>query len=125
MIYYGDEVGLKGDGDPDNRKPFPWNNINNDLYNHFKELISIRLTYDAFKKGSIHFIENNDFLIYKRKFEDEELYTVLNNSDDKIFNINLIADNVKLKDIQTDEIYDSSNNEFELKKLSFKILKKI
>ena len=125
MIYYGDEVGLKGDGDPDNRKPFPWNNINNDLYNHFKELISIRLTYDAFKKGSIHFIENNDFLIYERKFEDEEIYTILNNADDKLFNINLIADNVKLKDIQTDEIYDSSNNEFELKKLSFKILKKI
>lgn len=124
LIYYGDEVGLKGEGDPDNRRPFPWNDMNMDLYKHFKELISIRLNYDAFKKGSIQFIENDEFLIYERKYEDETIYTVLNNADDKIFNINLISDSITLKDIQTDEIYDSSNNEIKLEKSSFKILKK-
>lgn len=124
MIYYGDEVGLKGEGDPDNRRPFPWNNMNMDIYNHFKEFIAIRKNYDAFKKGSIHFIEDDDFLIYERKYEDEAIYTVLNNSDNKVFDINLISDNIKLKDIRTDEVYDSSNNEFELKKSSYKILKK-
>ncbi len=125
LIYYGDEVGLKGEGDPDNRRAFPWNNMNMDIYNHFKELISIRSDSNAFKKGSIHFIENDDFLIYERKFEDEDIYTVLNNSDGKVFNINLISDDITLKDIQTNKIYDSSNNEFELEKLSFKILKKV
>ena len=124
MIYYGDEVGLKGGGDPDNRRPFPWNNMNTDIYNHFKEMISIRKKFDAFKQGSIHFIEDNDFLIYERKYEDESIYTVLNNRDNKVFNINLILDNIKLKDIQTDEIYDTSNTEFQLKKFSYKILKK-
>ncbi len=124
MIYYGDEVGLKGEGDPDNRRPFPWNNMNMDIYNHFKEIIAIKKNSDAFKKGSIHFIEDNNFLIYERKYGDESIYTVLNNSDNKVFDINLISDNIILKDIQTDVIYDSSNNEFELKKLSYKILKK-
>ena len=56
--------------------------------------------------------------------EDESIYTVLNNRDNKVFNINLILDNIKLKDIQTDEIYDTSNTEFQLKKFSYKILKK-
>lgn len=124
MIYYGDEVGLKGEGDPDNRRPFPWNNINMDIYNHFKEFIAIRKNFDAFKKGSVHFIENDDFLIYERKYEDEAIYTVLNNGDNKVFDINLISDDMKLRDIQTDAVYDSSSNEFELKKLSYKILKK-
>ena len=124
MIYYGDEVGLRGEGDPDNRRPFPWNNMNMDIYNHFKELIAIRQNSDAFKKGSVHFIEDDDFLIYKRKYEGEEIYTVLNNSDDKVFDISLISDGVTLKDILTDEVYSPSNSEFELKKLSYKLLKK-
>lgn len=124
MIYYGDEVGLKGEGDPDNRRPFPWNNMSMEIYNHFREIISIRLKSNAFKKGSIHFIENENFLIFERCYKEECMYVVLNNSDDKIFNIDLISDNIKLKDIQTEEIYDSTNNKFELNKSSFKILKK-
>lgn len=124
MIYYGDEVGLKGGDDPDNRRPFPWNNMNMDIYNHFKEIISIRNNFNAFKKGSIHFIEDDDFLIYERKYEDETFYIVLNNTHNKVFDINLISDNIKLKDIQTNEIYDESNNKFKLKKLDYKILKK-
>ncbi len=52
MIYYGDEVGLKGGDDPDNRRPFPWNNMNMDIYNHFKEIISIRKNFDDLKRFS-------------------------------------------------------------------------
>ena len=124
MIYYGDEAGLSGDGDPENRKPFPWTSMNMDIYNHFRELISIRSDSEALKKGSIHFIENDDFLIYERSFEDESVFVVMNNSDSKVFNINLISDNIKLEDIQSNEIYDSSNPSFKLDKTSFKILKK-
>lgn len=124
LIYYGDEAGLSGDGDPENRKPFPWTSMNMDIYNHFKELISIRSDSDALKKGSIHFIENEDFLIYERSFEEESVFVVMNNSDSKVFNINLISDNIKLEDIQSKEIYDSSNPSFKLDKTSFKILKK-
>lgn len=42
------------------------------------------------------------------------------NRHNKIFDINLISDNIKLKDIQTNEIYDASNNKFKLKKLTIK-----
>ena len=52
MIYYGDEVGLKGGDDPDNRRPLPWNNMNMDIYNHFKEIISIRKNFDDLKRFS-------------------------------------------------------------------------
>lgn len=52
MIYYGDEVGLKSGDDPDNRRPFPWNNMNMDIYNHFKEIISIRKNFDDLKRFS-------------------------------------------------------------------------
>lgn len=69
-------------------------------------------------------MEDDEFLIYERKYEDETFYIVLNNTHNKIFDINLISDNIKLKDIQTNEIYDASNNKFKLKKLAYKILKK-
>jgi glycosidase len=36
MIYYGDEIGLAGGGDPDNRRPMPWNDAQ--LNAHQKEL---------------------------------------------------------------------------------------
>ncbi|HNS98199.1 MAG TPA: alpha-amylase family glycosyl hydrolase [Polyangiaceae bacterium] len=36
MIYYGDEIGLAGGGDPDNRRPLPWND--NQLNTHQKNL---------------------------------------------------------------------------------------
>ena len=124
MIYYGDEVGLKGEGDPDNRRPFPWSDMNMDIHNQFRELIAIRQNFDALKRGSVHFIEDDDFLIYERKYGDEYIYVVLNNSENAVFDIRLISGGIILKDILTDEIYGPSNEEFELEKLSYKILKK-
>ena len=50
-IYYGDEVGLDGYGDPLCRKTYPWGNENKDLLEWYKKIISIRHEYDALKTG--------------------------------------------------------------------------
>ena len=54
-IFYGDEVGLQGMGNLSNRKPFPWDNIDEDLLNYFKQIGKIR--------NKEHFLENADFKI--------------------------------------------------------------
>ena len=41
-VYYGDEVGLEGKDDPDNRRAFPWNFMNEDLLLYFRKLITAR-----------------------------------------------------------------------------------
>lgn len=41
-IYYGDEAGLTGIGDPFNRRPYPWGREDTALLEGFKSLISLR-----------------------------------------------------------------------------------
>lgn len=54
MIYYGDEIGLTGGPDPDNRRTFNWDNTtwNTEIFNLYKQLISIRKSYPALRTGS-------------------------------------------------------------------------
>ncbi|MGU3846679.1 alpha-amylase family glycosyl hydrolase, partial [Vibrio diabolicus] len=53
-IYYGSEVGLEGGLDPDNRRCFPWNEIENSAWlSIYKQWISIRKQYKSLQSGSI------------------------------------------------------------------------
>jgi alpha-glucosidase len=53
-IYYGDEVGLSGDNDPDNRRTFDWNtnNWNMGLLNYTQALIAARKQYSFLRTGT-------------------------------------------------------------------------
>jgi cyclomaltodextrinase len=41
-IYYGDEAGMQGYGDPFNRKPFPWGKEDKEIKAIYKEMIDLR-----------------------------------------------------------------------------------
>lgn len=47
-VFYGDEVGVDGGHDPDNRKPMPWDDFNEPLLTWFKWLIHFRQSEPAF-----------------------------------------------------------------------------
>ncbi|MCK4316292.1 MAG: alpha-amylase, partial [Anaerolineae bacterium] len=51
-IYYGDEVGLTGDTDPDDRRPFPWQDKDTDLLDHYEALIHLRNNHTFLRTGS-------------------------------------------------------------------------
>ena len=51
-IYYGDEVGMTGDTDPDDRRAFTWDNINEDILAHYQALIGLRNEYSFLRTGS-------------------------------------------------------------------------
>lgn len=55
-IYYGDEVGLSGGGDPDNRRTYPWSDQGGspdlDMLRHFTTTIGIRNDYPALRRGT-------------------------------------------------------------------------
>ena len=51
-IYYGDEAGLCGFTDPDNRRTFPWGNEDKELQAFHKEVIRIHKEEKPLKKGS-------------------------------------------------------------------------
>ena len=82
-IYYGDEAGLTGDTDPDDRRAFPWNNIDNDLLSHYQTLTGLRNQYSFLRTGSYDrlFTNNDDSTYaYGRKDTSGAALVAVNNS---------------------------------------------
>ncbi|MFW5976858.1 MAG: 4-alpha-glucanotransferase, partial [Bacillota bacterium] len=70
-IYYGDEAGLEGEEDPDNRRTYPWGKENQDLIRWYKEKIYLRNNYDMFRTGEwISLKFDNNIYGYLRKIEN-------------------------------------------------------
>ena len=84
MVYYGDELGLKGGKDPDNRRCMPWDRVeNNDLLDYYKKLIEIKKNISPLYRGDIRIVlkdEANNVLVFKRRCKYKTVYIVINNS---------------------------------------------
>jgi glycosidase len=80
-VFYGDEAGLEGYGDPFNRMPYPWGNEENKLLNHYRALGQIRSKNSAYKKGDFKLIHLDEgLLVYSRGNGAYRFVTVVNNS---------------------------------------------
>lgn len=77
-IYYGDEIGMQGFGDPFCRGFFKWDDADDNLMHFFKELGKIKNTYPSLQKGDISFEIKGETLIYKRKYKSENFVCVVN-----------------------------------------------
>ncbi|PKM95370.1 MAG: alpha-glycosidase [Firmicutes bacterium HGW-Firmicutes-1] len=83
-IYYGDEVGLCGWTDPDNRRAFPWGNENEEILDVHKTLIRFRKEYPCLKSGSIKFLYGeNNVISYGRWDKQHEIIIAVNNSKEE------------------------------------------
>jgi len=83
-LYYGDEAGLTGWTDPDNRRPYPWGREDRLLINFHRELARIRKEYRALKTGSLEYLHNhNGILSYGRWNNEHRLAVVINNQPEK------------------------------------------
>ncbi len=81
MVYYGDEIGLTGENDPDCRKTMPWTSSKWDqnLLRTHKTLISIRNKFEVLRHGNFEslFIFNSIFA-YRRYLDEQEIIIILN-----------------------------------------------
>ncbi|MBO5873349.1 MAG: glycoside hydrolase family 13 protein [Clostridia bacterium] len=88
-LYYGDEAGLEGYGDPFCRAAYPWGKENNELLSYYKKLGAIRKNNAVFKEGafvpeyeglgSISYLrqdENNKILIAVNRWHETDLITI-------------------------------------------------
>ncbi|MNI24222.1 Cyclomaltodextrinase [compost metagenome] len=85
-IYYGSEVGLDGEMDPGCRKCMVWDQEKQDqnLFEFYQKLISMRKELAPLRTGSIHFLiaeEGGTKLAYERKLDGETVIVLLNNDD--------------------------------------------
>ena len=80
-IYYGDEAGLAGWTDPDNRRPFPWGKEDEVLTALHKKAIALRKAHPALRTGSTEFLWNEyGILSFGRWDESEKIAVIINNN---------------------------------------------
>lgn len=69
-IYYGDEVGVTGGKDPDNRRTYPWGHEDLDLLSWTKALMRLRTAHDALQTGRfIPLYADGDVFAFARVIE--------------------------------------------------------
>ncbi len=89
-IYYGDEAGVCGFTDPDNRRTYPWGYENRELISFHKEMIRIHKEHPALRTGSLNILngsirvsDGNDneynILAYGRFQGDDRIVVIVNN----------------------------------------------
>jgi alpha-glucosidase len=83
-IYYGDEAGVCGWTDPDNRRTYPWGREDMDLIAFHRDIIRIHKENPALCKGSIKALTvDYNLIAYARFYKDNIIIVIINNSDDE------------------------------------------
>ena len=81
-VYYGDEAGVCGFTDPDNRRTYPWGKEDQEMLDFHKRMICIHKAYPILAKGSLEFLWNDhQGLSYGRFSDSEQIIVILNNQD--------------------------------------------
>lgn len=82
-LYYGDEAGVCGFTDPDNRRTYPWGRENQSLLEFHREIIRIHKQEKILRTGSLKMLAwEYQMLAYARFQEDEQLVVLVNNGQE-------------------------------------------
>jgi neopullulanase len=96
-IYYGDEIGMPGGSDPDNRRDFPggWIGDSKDaftqsgrtreqqeIFSYVQVLLRLRREHAALRGGQLWHLASDEFsYVFVRESEEERVVVAFNNSD--------------------------------------------
>ena len=112
-VYYGDEVGLQGARDPDNRRTMPWNEAEWDveLQQWYKTLIELRKTAPALQRGGYQTIyAEGDVFAFQRQSNDQTLIIIGHRGKDTLPRLEIdiehagIADGAQLVNLIEDDL---------------------
>ena len=81
-IYYGDEAGVCGFTDTDNRRTYPWGHEDKELIAFHKEIIRIHKTHQEFLTGSLKYLDADYNVIGYGRFNREGQSVILVNNND-------------------------------------------
>lgn len=86
-VYYGDEVGVTGDDDPDDRRTYPWADLGGTpdtaLFAHYQALATLRDQTSALTDGDIRILladDATDVVAYGRRIGNQAAVIIVNRS---------------------------------------------
>ena len=84
-VYYGDEAGVCGFTDPDNRRTYPWGEEDQELIAFHKEIIRLHKAYPEIRTGSLVCLGTDyNYLAYGRFTRQAQTIVLVNNNDHEI-----------------------------------------
>lgn len=84
-IYYGDEVGVCGWTDPDNRRSFPWGKEDWNILEFHKYAIGLHKRHKSLRYGSlIPILGERNLIAYIRAVKDEQMLVVIYTGNEEI-----------------------------------------
>ncbi len=85
-IYYGDEIGMVGADDPDDRRAFEWGKGQKELVEWYARLAAIRAAYPALATGDLTVVdtENANLMGYTRSLDGQTLVVIANNAAEAV-----------------------------------------
>ncbi|WP_035800152.1 glycoside hydrolase family 13 protein [Butyrivibrio sp. NC3005] len=99
-LYYGDEAGMCGYTDPDNRRTYPWGHEDMEMIRFHKDIISIHKKCEEIKYGALIALGDENvkgFLAYGR-FNEKNASLVLINNNEKEIGVNLDVTGLEIPD---------------------------
>ena len=83
-IYYGDEAGVCGFTDPDNRRTYPWGREDHELIAFHKEAIRIHKEHPALRTGSLKILGGEENVLSYARFKgNDRIVIVINNRSER------------------------------------------
>ncbi len=149
MIYYGDEAGMWGGDDPDCRKPMVWPEFkyeietthpfgkdrshdavefNQELFDWYKKLISIRHSNNELTKGEIDYFytDNDKKILAYRRYEGENSFYIIVNNNSQTNKLYIELENLQpekvLVELITNNKIQSANGKIELELNPYQIM---
>ena len=85
-IYYGDEIGMTGADDPDDRRGFTWGKGNKEIVTWYAKLAAIRNNYPVLRTGNIFMMDFEDEAIlgFVRTNESQAAVVLANNKGEDV-----------------------------------------
>lgn len=103
-VYYGDEAGMQGFFDPLNRKYFPWDGIDEEIFFWYKKLGEIRNENSVFKSGNFKEIYCADGFYAFERISSKNSVFVMVNVKEKVFDVEFSG---KIINILDDTVYEN------------------
>jgi len=121
-LYYGDEAGVCGFTDPDNRRTYPWGSENKDLIAFHKAIISIHKSSETLRRGSFNFLMCEQNVVGYARFTREEQIVVLVNRDEfpRKMDVSMIPAGIE-ENSSLEQIFYTNDDLYSVQKVTYEM----